>query len=169
MSSDWRRVDLPGGRSFQARRGSPVDAAFPERGDVTDVPMSWSLGVLGDLMWMRLPETRPFLAERIAREVEDAMTTGGELVMLVGSIVPDALWHPVMKPTLNNYPRTKDRVAAQLRVVLEAYRAEHPDRDATRYAIEQYVFIYLQDPPYRAIVEEVDPELASVVTSRVWM
>ncbi|QRP42709.1 hypothetical protein [Amycolatopsis sp. FDAARGOS 1241] len=145
MRSDWRRVELPG-RSFQARPGSPVDAAFPERGDVTDVPMSWSLGVLGDLMWMRLPEARPILAEGIADEVENAMDAGRVLILLVGDLVTD-LWHRVMEPTLNNFPRTKERVAAQLRVVLEVYRAEHPDQDTTRYMIEQSVFIYLQEPP----------------------
>ncbi|MEV6896491.1 hypothetical protein [Amycolatopsis sp. NPDC051372] len=168
MNDTWRRVELPGGRSFQARRDSPVDAAFPEHGDA-DVPMPWSLGMLGDLMWMRLPETRPILAEHIAREVEDAMDAGRELMMLVGSIAPDALWYPVMEPTLEAYPHTRDRVAAQLMVVWEAYHAEHPDRDATQYALEQYVFINLQYPPYRGIVEEILPDLATLLASREWM
>lgn len=166
MADEWRRVELPNGTSFLARRNSPADAAFPEGGTPTpDVPMTWSLGLLGDLMWMRLPETRPFLAERIARAVEDAIDQNDELILLLGSIVPDALWHPVMRPTLDDYPRTKDRVAAQLRVVREAYLAEHPDQDATRGTLEDYVLYNLQEPEYRRIVEEVDPELASLMDS----
>ncbi|MPZ81400.1 MAG: hypothetical protein GEV28_13750 [Actinophytocola sp.] len=127
--------------------------------------MTWSLGLLGDLMWMRLPETRPFLAQRIARAVEDAIDQRRELWLLVGDIVTGALWRPVMCPTLDDYPRTRDRVAAQLRVVREAYLADHPDQDATRYMLMHYVLYNLQEPEYRRIVEEVDPELASLMDS----
>lgn len=74
MADEWRRVELPDGKSFPVRRNSPLDAAFPEDAAPTpDMPMTWSLGLLGDLMWMRLPETRPFLAELITSELEHAM------------------------------------------------------------------------------------------------
>ncbi|MFC4856928.1 hypothetical protein [Actinophytocola glycyrrhizae] len=165
MTEHWRRVDLPNGTSVPVRRNSPADAAFSH--DVTalgsGVPMSWSLGTLGDLMWMRLPETRPFLAERIARAVQDAIDQDDELILLVGPVAADALWHPVMRPALDSYPNTKDRVAAQFLVVGEAYLADHPDWDARRGALENYVFSNLQEPEYRHIVEEVDPALASLI------
>lgn len=121
--------------------------------------------MLGDLMWMRLPETRPFLAERIASAVEDAIDQDDELMLLVGDIVTGALWHPVIRPTLAAYPRSRDRLAAQLRVVREAYLAEHPDQGATRGMLADYVFYNLQEPRYLAIVKEVDPELAALINS----
>lgn len=86
-------------------------------------------------------------------------------MLLVGDIVTDALWRPVMCPTLDDYPRTKDQVAAQLRVVREAYLADHPDQDATRYMLMHYVFYNLEEPEYRRIVEEIDPELESLIRS----
>lgn len=166
MADGWRRVELPGGTSFSARRDSPVDAAFAEGATpAPDVPMTWSLGVLGDLMWMRLPESRPFLAELITSEVAEAIEYGRGLMLLVGEIVPDALWHPVMRPALDDYPRTRDRVVAQLGMVREAYLADHPDRDATRGALQNYVLYNLQERRYLTIVEEVDPELAALIHS----
>lgn len=159
----WRRVELPGGASFPTRRGSPIDAAFTQPPGLA--PMTPSLGVLGDLMWTRLPETRPYLADRLTREVEDALDAGRPLALLVGDLVPDALWHPVLRPTLDDHPRTRDGLAVQLAVVREAYLAEHPDQAATRYALVHYVFGYLWEPRYRAIVEEVDAALAALVAS----
>jgi hypothetical protein len=165
MTDEWRRVQLPDGKSFPVRAGSPLDAAF-SGDDPPQIPMPLSLGVLGDLMWTRLPETRPYLAEHITREVADALEEDRELMLLVGSLVPDALWHPVMAPTLDAYPRTRDRVAAQLAVVREAYLTDDQDQTATQSALESYVFDYLRYPPYREIVEQVDPALAALLPPR---
>lgn len=133
VTEERRRVELTDGKSFPVRRDSPLDAAFPEStASTSDVPMTWSLGRLGDLMWMRLPEPRPFLAELITSELQHAMNARRELTLLVGDVVTDALWHPVMRPTLDGYPRTRDQVAAQFQVVREGYLADRPDQDATR-------------------------------------
>ncbi|MFI7674621.1 hypothetical protein [Actinophytocola sp. NPDC049390] len=166
MVEEWRRVESAGGNSFPVRRDSPLDAAFPEAtAPTSDVPMTWSLGRLGDLMWMRLPEARPLLAKLITSELEHAMNARSELMLLVGDIVTDALWRPLMCPTLDDYPRTRDQVARQFQVVREGYLADHPDQDATREMLVDYVFYNLQEPKYLAIVEEVDPELAALIQS----
>jgi hypothetical protein len=162
MDGSWRDVELPGGVRFPVRQGSPLDAAFT--GSEPQVPMRWSLGLLGDLMWSRLPETRQFIAEQLIREIEGALETGrGLLPVLVGSLVPDALWHPVMRPALDDYPASRDSVAEQLQVVYEAYLAEDPDQAATRYALVHYVFGWLQEPAYQRIVDELHPELAALI------
>jgi hypothetical protein len=108
---------------------------------------------------------RPFPAELITSELEHAMNAHRELMLLVGDIVTGALWRPVMCPALDDYPRTKDQVTAQLRVVREACLADQPDRDATQDSLEDYVLYNLQEPEYRRIVEEMDPELASLIRS----
>lgn len=87
--------------------------------------MELSLGVLGDLMWLRLPETRPYLAKLIVDEIELAEAANRELWQLApGDLVPDALWHPVLKPTLDRYPQDRDRLVDQLQVVFETYQDE---------------------------------------------
>lgn len=54
VTEERRRVELPDGKTFPVRRNSPLYAAFPEiTAPNSDVPMPWSLGTLGDLMWMR--------------------------------------------------------------------------------------------------------------------
>ena len=167
MDNEWRYVRLRSGRSIVARRGSPVDAAFPddEVGEPEPgIPMPLSLGFLGDLLWMRLPETRPFLAERIRRAVEDAIDSDRELWRLTpGEIAPDALWWPVLKPALEAYPASHGSLVRQLAVVREAYLAEGPEQEPIRYALDAYVFDWLRTPEHLSVVRTVDPELANLI------
>lgn len=132
--------------------------------------MPWSLGHLGDLMWMTLPETRPFLAAQIVSEVEDALEYGRQLgPLLPGTLASHALWHPVMRPALDEYPNSRDRVAGHLRFLYEVYKSvepdqtESPDQLATREALDSYVIDWLREPAYREIVDEVVPELAALI------
>jgi hypothetical protein len=170
MDDEWRNADLGNGRVVPVRRGSPLDAAFPE-GEVRRLPansaMPWSLGLLGDMMWMRLPETRPFLAKLIESELEDAISAGRELMRpLLGCVVPDALWHPVMKPALKDFPRSRERLEEMCRVVLDAFQADPSDKDGVRYALVHYVLGWLDEPEYRVVIEEVNPELAELVVQK---
>lgn len=50
------------------------------------------------MMWMRLPETRRFLARLMTKEVEAAIDRDCELMLLAGDIASAASWHPVMCP-----------------------------------------------------------------------
>lgn len=130
--------------------------------------MELSLGVLGDLMWSRLPETRPLLARLIIDEVESAEAAGRELRQLEpGDLVPDALWLPVMRPTFQRYPADRGKLVDQLQVVFEAYQDDGPRRDPIRYFLWHYLLHHLQDPPYKEIVAELHPELAALVAQAV--
>jgi hypothetical protein len=131
--------------------------------------MALSLGVLGDLMWMRLPEARPHLAAVLANEIDVALGEGRELRQpLLPDLVPNALWFPVLKPTLDRYPDDRDRLAEQLQVVYEAYQDEGQLRAAVRANLADYVLEWLQDPRYREIVAEVHPELSALVAREVY-
>lgn len=127
--------------------------------------MQWSLGLLGDLMWMRLPETRPFIAQLLVSTVETAMSHDWELFLLPGDIVVDALWRPVMLPALDDFPRSHDRLFAQLQVVREAYTTVYPGQDATNEMLEHYVLDNLRAPEYWQIVQRVDPEIELLIDS----
>ncbi|MFC0430720.1 hypothetical protein [Kutzneria buriramensis] len=77
--------------------------------------------------------------------------------------MPKALWFPVLELALDRYPADRDRLAVQLSVVFEAYRADGPDQSAIRYALENYLFEFLVEPGYREIVAEAHPELSALV------
>jgi hypothetical protein len=134
----------------------------------TGSPMQWSLGVLGDLMWLRLPETREAIAKLLVEEIESAVHNERELRPLTaGQFVLDALWWPAIEPAFERFPTDRSQLAVQLQVVFEAYGADGPNQDAIREAFESYVFGYLGRSPYREIVAELHPELATLVAREV--
>jgi len=158
MAEEQRRDESP---EVQPLVGlSPIDVVRQPL-DKPDVPMQWSLGLLGDMMWMRLPESRPFLARLIATEVETAIENDHELMLLPDMIVIDALRNPVLRPALDDFPRTKRHLAAILCVIREAYMMEN--LPGARVTLENYVLEELQSPVYWPIVREVDPQLASLI------
>jgi hypothetical protein len=128
--------------------------------------MPWSLGILGDLLWTKVPESRPALAELMVDHIESAMAAGRELVPpLPGEVAPDVLWFPLLEPALDAYPAGRDRLAVLLSVVFDAYRADGPAHAGIRAALENYVFEYLAEPAYRRIVAEVHPDLSALVAT----
>lgn len=125
--------------------------------------MRMSLGYLGDLVWLRLPEARPFLAERVVRELEDAITADREPRHVTAlSIASDVLWSPLLRRTLDASPLDRELVARCLAVVREAYVSESSN-DEVREALLVYVFDGLGSSEYRPVVEEIDREFFEVV------
>jgi hypothetical protein len=162
----WRTVRFPSGLGLPVRSGSPLDAAFSQDAEERSAagPMELSLGYLGDLVWMRLPEARPLLADRIEREVQDAINIGRGLNHLSASgIAADVLWSPLMRRALEEDPLDRAAVARYLAVVREAYVADRPDAEHLRYALRTYVLESLAEARYRAVVEELDDELFKIV------
>lgn len=126
--------------------------------------MQWSIGVLGDFVWMNLPEARPFLAERIAAEVEDAIDHDRELQPVQPmDTARDVLWYPLIQPALDAEPMDEEWVARLLRVVREAWELEPPPWEDTRYGLRVYVLENLDVPDYLPIVERLDPALHAVI------
>jgi len=126
--------------------------------------MELSLGHLGDLVWMRLPEARPLLAELMEREVQDAINIGRGLNLLdSSSIAADVLWSPLMSRALEEDPLDRPKVARYLAVVREAYVADRPEAEHTRYALRTYVLESLAATRYRSVVEELDNDLFEIV------
>jgi hypothetical protein len=164
---EWRNYTLENGREVVVRRGSPVDAAFELAADSgksgPGLAMQWSLGALGDLLWMRLPEARPLLAKRIERAVEDSIESDSELrTLTVGEIVTEVLG-PVLMSTLAAHPEKQTELTGQLNVVKDAYRLESWDHDTIRYMLDAFTFELLRTPQHRSIVAELDPELAGLI------
>jgi hypothetical protein len=126
--------------------------------------MELSLGFLGDLVWMRLPEARPLVAKRIEGEVIDAITIGRELQQLTSmSIASDVLWSPLLRRALEESPLDKEKVARFLAVIREAYLADRPEGEYTQYALRTYVLEWLAQPEYLSIVEDIDRDLHDII------
>ncbi|NUT53781.1 MAG: hypothetical protein HOV94_41800 [Saccharothrix sp.] len=122
-----------------------------------------SLGFLGDLVWRRLPEARPLVAERVVREMDDAMTVGRGIRRPTAlSIVSDVLWSPLLRRALDASPIDRTLLARYLAVVREAYLSE-ASNDEVREALLIYVLDGLGSPEYLPVVEDVDRELFEII------
>jgi hypothetical protein len=167
---EWVRVHLPGGLSVPVRKGSPVEAVFGAPSSPTSPPwkMQWSIGFLGDFLWMNLPESRPFLAELLTKELSEAIELDMQLYP-VGplDIASDALWHPLIEPALDADPMDVHGVARLLRIVREAYTLDPPPWENTRYALRVYVLENLDVPEYISTVERIDGELFDIIRSEI--
>ncbi len=166
---DRVRVHLPGGPSGPVRRGSPVEAAFntsPATPPTTK--MQWSIGFLGDFLWMNLPESRPFFAEQIRAAVEEAIDHDRELQPLQPMDIADhILWQPLIEPALDAEPTDEEWVTGLLRIVREAWELEPPPWEDTRYGLRVYVLERLDVPDYLPIVERLDPGLYAAIRNEI--
>ncbi|MCP2249651.1 hypothetical protein [Lentzea aerocolonigenes] len=166
---DWVRIQLPGGSSVPVRRGSPVEAAF----GTSPVPaptdrMQWSIGLLGDFLWLNLPECRPFFAEQIKAEVEQAIDHDRELRPLQPMDIADyVLWQPLIEPALEARPMDEQWVSRLLRVVREAWELEPPPWEDTRYGLRVYVLERLDVPEHLPVVERLDPALYAAIRAEI--
>ncbi|MGW6933591.1 hypothetical protein ACWGE0_26285 [Lentzea sp. NPDC054927] len=130
--------------------------------------MQWSIGLLGDFLWMNLPESRPFFAERIAAEVEEAIELDRELQPLQPmDTARDVLWYPLIQPALDADPMDEEWVSRLLRVVREAWELEPPPWEDTRYGLRVYVLENLDVPDYLPIVERLDPALHAAIRNEI--
>jgi len=160
---DWVIRHLPGGGSVPVRPGSPVDAVFGAADPGAGRTMELSLGYLGDLVWLRLPEARPLVADQVARELDDAMAMGRELRHPTAlNIVSDVLWTPLLRRLLESSPLDRELLARCLAVIREAYTSEESN-DEVRDALLVYVMDGLRAPDYLSIVEDVDRELFEII------
>ena len=95
------KFDLGGGRSIEVTEGSVaalgIEGLSADRGIDVDKPMSWSLGLLGDLLWRLAPEARPLLVDQVERELEAAVDASRELLQIsTRTIASECFWHPFL-------------------------------------------------------------------------
>ncbi|NKE61039.1 hypothetical protein FXN61_31355 [Lentzea sp. PSKA42] len=159
-------IHLPGGPAVPVRGGSPLEAAFSSSDP--GEKMSWSLGLLGDFLWRNLPECRPFFAERLKHEIDEAIEQDRELhAVWPLEIACDVLWYPLIRPALDADPMDEELVARLLRIVREAWALEPPPWEDTRYGLRVYVLENLDVPEHISVVERLDPVLHQVIRNEI--
>ena len=130
--------------------------------------MQWSLGLLGDFVWMNLPESRPFFAEQIGAEVEQAIDHDRDLWPIQPMDIADyVLWQPLIRPALDAEPMDEAWVTRLLGVVRQAWELEPPPWEDTRYGLRVYVLERLDVPDYLRVVERLDPALHAAIRAEI--
>lgn len=163
---DHVRIQLSGGVSVPVRAGSPLAAAFSPPGPSGQ--MQWSIGVLGDFLWLNLPECRPFFAEQIKAEVEQAIEHDRGLWPIQPMDIADyVLWQLLIGPALDARPMDEQWVTRLLRIVREAWELEPPPWENTRYGLRVYVLERLDVPEYLPVVERLDPALHAAIRHEI--
>ncbi|MEV1286150.1 hypothetical protein [Micromonospora sp. NPDC049679] len=127
---------------------------YPESDDEPQIPMPWSFGPLGDIVWLTLPSCRADLVETAythlrtslpALQPLDQITEFTLLVMIVQPwtqkvlLDPDLTWE-------------REQLVRFLQTVIKHL-------SQFEYAINMYYLDGLQDPPYPAALRELSPEL----------
>lgn len=164
---EWREVRI-GNSLVPVRRDSVLDVVF---GDEEEPPaarrMQWSLGVLADLLWLLLPESRSALIGLVHGELDEAAEYDRELQWLrTFPVAREAFWEPLFEPALREFPASRSTVGRYCEFVRVAWKLEDRDRDALREVLADVVLDELTGSPYEAIIESVDPELYALVNNR---
>ncbi|MEJ2853424.1 MULTISPECIES: hypothetical protein [unclassified Saccharothrix] len=161
---EWKEVRIPGGPSVPVRKGSPIDAVFGEAAPKSSPQrMPWSLGSLGDHLWLRLEEARPRLAELVHEELDRAIEEHRPLRPLDPfTIASDVVRYGLLEPAFARYPESAEQLARYLSVVREGYTEDEPG-GYMRHALGSYVLDWLAAPQYLPMVEQLDRALHDIL------
>ncbi len=113
------RVGVGSPAEYLAQSASSENAA-EWRFDVG--PMAWSLGRLGDLLWLRLPEMRHSITRCAVDELDDAVDQGRALEPLSPYRLCSDFYDEILRPAIEGVPSTYRllaRAAQVLHCILE--------------------------------------------------
>lgn len=165
------KFNLGGGKSVEVNAGSLAALGLEELSRNQDVdldkPMSWSLGLLGDLLWRLVPESRSLLAEQIERELEAAIDSNRELISVsTRTIASECFWHPFFQPALDGYPGKNSELIRYFCVLHICWtNLEYPgDMGNSKDALNKYVFEWIATTKkYLDIVQSVGGDLFDIL------
>lgn len=166
-SDEWCEVRI--GKSIvPVRHNSLIAAAFEDDEELPAARrMEWSLGALADLLWLLLPESRPFLISLVGRELEQAAENDRELSqMLSHEVARAAFWEPLLEPALVGLPEGRESAARYCEFVRIAYEFDDRDRDLVREVLDDEVLELIISSANFWAVEEIDLDLYTLVVGR---
>lgn len=173
-SAGWVTHFVGKGKQIRVRSGSlaalaaeAAEASAFRRQTEFPYSMDWSLGLLGDLMWMRLPESRPFIYAAAREEFERAIERDDELMPIsIGDLADEVFWFELLKPAIDAYPASDAdvrRYCEFLRLVLDM----EGDPGATLRHVFHPVIRWITDVnQHKQVVSAVDPALVSRLEQR---
>jgi hypothetical protein len=120
------------------------------------IPMPWSFGALGDLLWLVMPFCRPSLVELACRHLHSSLPVLEPLDRVSDFDLMIQVALPWTQRVLLDPDLTTER--AQLAGFLEAL-IEHGTM--FEYAIDMYYLDGLRDPRYREALRDLSPNFGS--------
>ncbi|MBM7774745.1 hypothetical protein JOD54_004949 [Actinokineospora baliensis] len=133
------------------------DAA--EHGQWESGRMRWSLGALGDLTWMVLPEARPFLVRHAKEELDSALEQGTFLGVVLESPIANHIGE-LMLQAMGDLPAGTDLVRRCGVVMLRVFTV---DEDWYQNMFRVEVFEYFLFRGWRPQLTELIPEALAAV------
>jgi hypothetical protein len=150
------------------RRNSLIATAFEDGEELPAARrMEWSLGALADLLWLLLPESRPFLIALVKQELERAAENGRELSRVLShEVARAAFWEPLFEPALVCLPEERESAVRYCEFARIAYEFDDRDRDLIREVLDDEVLEPIISSAHLWAVEEIDPSLYTLVIGR---
>lgn len=127
------------------------------------VPMPFSLGPLGDMVWVFLPDCRPAIIAILTHRLTFDMESNEPIQRIAGYDFLDEAVNPVVRMALSTRDdEVAGRALSFLWMVL-TYRGI--DWGAIQYDVKMYVLEWLMLPPYRDILRAYDAGLEDYICS----
>lgn len=129
--------------------------------------MGTSLGLVGDLLWMLVPETRTHIYAEFAREFEAAMENDREIYSLSSfDFLYQCFWIPVLFPALEapSDPEIVRRCCVALRAMLAS---DSEEGGSVREAVDRCVAENIIDTDLEAPLTAVDSGLVGMLRDLV--
>ncbi|MEV1286353.1 hypothetical protein [Micromonospora sp. NPDC049679] len=127
---------------------------YPRSDDEPQIPMPWSFGSLGDVVWLTLPFCRAALVELACRHLESSLPEMQPLDQITEFDLIIRVVLPWTRKVLLDPDLTweREQLVRFLQTVIKHL-------SQFEYAIDMYYLNGLQDPPYPAALRELSPEL----------
>jgi hypothetical protein len=128
-----------------------------------DIPMPWSLGPIGDMVWIFLPGCRAGLAALATRQLQSDLDDDGPL----GEILDIEIFLEVVNPAMKAALEGADRRAVEdnLNFLRRALTYRGAVWKSVQYQVHAFVIEWLMLPPYRDILKSLDGELEAYIRS----
>lgn len=171
---DRVKIDIGHGRTAYASAGSLAELALvaaskEEAGTYSLKPMGWSIGLLGDLLWRYVPESREALAEKYREELENAIYANRELSRVsTREIASECFWGALLQPAFESFPDSRKALVRYLHVLRIGWTVvNYPgDMGETKDALHKYVFEWIApNETYIGALRGVDPDLYRILYS----
>ncbi|WP_253887221.1 hypothetical protein [Actinokineospora diospyrosa] len=121
--------------------------------------MRWSLGALGDITWMVLPEARPFLVRHAKKELDSALERGTFLDVILESPIANHIGE-LMLQGMGDLPAGTDLVRRCETVMRRMFTV---DEDWYQNMFRVEVFEYLLFRGWRPQLTELIPDTLAAV------
>lgn len=127
-------------------------------------PMLWSLGRLGDLLWMRFPQSREFLVDLVQDEMSNAIEQERQLQKVSSYELASWFYWTLLRPALDD--KDVDNLRDILQTLDDAISDKEENGGMTEEAMTLRVIRNLSISSDIPAIRALHPNLAGTLLSR---